>query len=268
ISGALMAHYLMSLFGGAPGMRVGGDNPLASVFGPAFGDGAENGRWGDYVFNQEALDQIITQMMENSNASRPVPASEEVMQKLPREVLQEGSPLLEKDCAVCKDPFKLGTEDPDEQVVITLPCKHPFHEPCILPWLKSSGTCPTCRYELVPQPHHHGPGESPAQAPQSAPGSSQNQSGGSENNAGSPDRPSTIPPRPRSPNSSGTGQGHNRTGSGSGGSGILGSLISMITGNHNQNNTGHSRDESSSQSRSASPRPTQGEGGGAHEPVD
>lgn len=94
--------------------------------------------------------------------------------------------MLEKDCAVCKEQFKLETEDPDEQVVITLPCQHPFHEPCILPWLKSSGTCPVCRlviyskhlrvtvsrpcrHALVPQPEHHplptgsspGPGPSP-----------------------------------------------------------------------------------------------------------
>jgi hypothetical protein len=62
------------------------------------------------------------------------------------------APLLEKDCAVCKDQFSLRTEDPDEQVVITLPCQHPFHSPCILPWLKQNGTCPSCRYQLVPQP--------------------------------------------------------------------------------------------------------------------
>ena len=54
--------------------------------------------------------------------------------------------MLEHDCAVCKEQFSLGTEDPDEQIVITLPCNHPFHMPCILPWLRSSGTCPVCRY--------------------------------------------------------------------------------------------------------------------------
>jgi len=53
---------------------------------------------------------------------------------------------LELDCAVCKEQFKVQTEDPAEQIVVTLPCKHPFHEPCIVPWLKSSGTCPVCRY--------------------------------------------------------------------------------------------------------------------------
>ena len=81
--------------------------------------GAENGRMGDYVFNQEgetafavldslcvyehdidtvyeALDQIITQIMENSSA-HPVAATEEIIDKLPREVLEEGCayiPLL------------------------------------------------------------------------------------------------------------------------------------------------------------------------------
>ena len=40
-----------------------------------------------------ALDNIITQLMENSNAHRPVPASEEIMDKLPREVLEDGCEL-------------------------------------------------------------------------------------------------------------------------------------------------------------------------------
>jgi hypothetical protein len=35
-----------------------------------------------------ALDQIITQIMENSQG-HPVPATEEIMEKLPREVLEE-----------------------------------------------------------------------------------------------------------------------------------------------------------------------------------
>jgi len=142
INGALMAQYLMAM--------VGNHDHSGMLFGMP-----ENGRMGDYVFNQQALDQIMTQIMENSNVNRPVPASEEIMGNLPREVLLEKSPTLEMDCAVCKEQFKLETDDPDEQIVITLPCKHPFHEPCILPWLKSSGTCPVCRYALVPQPEHH-----------------------------------------------------------------------------------------------------------------
>jgi E3 ubiquitin-protein ligase RNF115/126 len=171
ITGPIMARYLMALLG---------REHLTDMFARGMADGPQAGRMGDYVFNQEgwsppataseliltfckALDQIITQLMETSNSSRPVPATDEIVEKLPREVLEVGcaslflflgvtltlfylAPTLDKDCAVCKDPFKLDTEDPSEQIVVTLPCSHPFHEPCILPWLKSSGTCPVCRY--------------------------------------------------------------------------------------------------------------------------
>lgn len=111
-----------------------------------------------------ALDQIITSMMENASSTRPVPATESIIDALPREVLELGCTVLhklmspspcslnypvasklDKDCAVCKEQFNVETEDPDEQVVVTLPCTHVFHEGCIIPWLKSSGTCPVCR---------------------------------------------------------------------------------------------------------------------------
>jgi len=142
IQGHLMAQYLMNLLS---------QHEISQGF---LGGNLEGGRMGDYVFNQEALDQVITQIMEHSNAHRPVPATDEIIEKLPREVLMEGSKTLEQDCAVCKEQFILETEDPDEQIVITLPCNHPFHMPCILPWLKSSGTCPVCRHALIPQPDH------------------------------------------------------------------------------------------------------------------
>jgi len=144
IAGPLVAQYIMALLGNNDQMlsrRLGSD-----VFG------AEGGRMGDYVFSQDALDQIITQIMENSNVNRPVPASEEAIGNLRRDVLLEGSDVLDKDCAICKEQFSLKTDDPDELMVVTLPCKHIFHEPCITPWLKSSGTCPVCRYAIVPQP--------------------------------------------------------------------------------------------------------------------
>ncbi|KAH8120038.1 hypothetical protein DFH11DRAFT_1755228 [Phellopilus nigrolimitatus] len=152
IPGQLMAQYLLTLMSGSPlGMR--GTLPFMGAMGTDNERGVGQGRWGDYVFTQEALDQLMTQMMEGANSTRPVPATEEIIEKLPREVLEEGSHLLEKDCAVCKEQFNAKSEDPDEQVVVTLPCKHPFHEGCILPWLKSNGTCPVCRYALVPQPN-------------------------------------------------------------------------------------------------------------------
>lgn len=63
-------------------------------------------------------------------------------------------------CAVCQDEWAL------DETAIALPCKpsnHLFHEDCIVPWLKTSGTCPTCRFALVPQPGQPGYGEEPPQ---------------------------------------------------------------------------------------------------------
>ncbi|KAI9462932.1 hypothetical protein F5148DRAFT_982612 [Russula earlei] len=153
VGGSLMAQYLLAMLT----QRAGREGLADPFHGFSFMGSPEDGRMGDYVFNQEALDQIISQIMEQGNSSRPVPATEDVIQQLHREVLEEGSPLLDRDCAVCKDQFALNTEDPDEQVVVTLPCKHPFHEGCIMPWLNSSATCPVCRFQLVPQPGHRPP---------------------------------------------------------------------------------------------------------------
>ncbi|TDL28094.1 hypothetical protein BD410DRAFT_782054 [Rickenella mellea] len=162
IPGHIMTQYLLAMLGagtlggsrGSPFMPLGMMNGLD-------GAGPGSGRMGDYVFTQEALDQILSQLMEGANSRRPVPATDDIMKNLPRDILVEGSPLLEKDCAVCKDQFSINPEEPDNAVVVTLPCKHPFHEQCILPWLKSSGTCPVCRHALVPQPDSHDDGPRP-----------------------------------------------------------------------------------------------------------
>ncbi|KAG8641487.1 hypothetical protein MANES_13G152000v8 [Manihot esculenta] len=47
-----------------------------------------------------------------------------------------------KRCAVCLEDF-----EPKEMVMVT-PCNHMFHEECIVPWVKSHGQCPVCRFTL------------------------------------------------------------------------------------------------------------------------
>ena len=45
-------------------------------------------------------------------------------------------------CAVCQEEWQTGN------VRVSLPCRHSFHEDCIVPWLRSSRACPMCRAPL------------------------------------------------------------------------------------------------------------------------
>ncbi|KAG0485736.1 hypothetical protein HPP92_009589 [Vanilla planifolia] len=48
----------------------------------------------------------------------------------------------ERQCTICLEAFV-----PREQVLVT-PCNHMFHRDCLIPWVKSNGKCPVCRFEL------------------------------------------------------------------------------------------------------------------------
>lgn len=45
-------------------------------------------------------------------------------------------------CAICLDDFD------SKQFVMLTPCDHMFHEDCIVPWVKSQGKCPVCRFVI------------------------------------------------------------------------------------------------------------------------
>jgi len=272
ITGPIMAQYLSALLGAHGGPA----DPLAALFALGLGNhgglgaaSAESGRWGDYAFNQEALDQIITQLMENSNTTRPVPATEEIMSNLPREVLEAGAPMLEKECAVCKESFQLASEDPDEQIVVSLPCLHPFHEGCIMPWLKNSGTCPVCRYALIEQPEHHAPGAAPVgprtnpSAPSSPRVNASTPSSPRANASSSPTRSSTSPraasPRTTSPRTMSPGRG---TRNESGGPSLLNSLLGYMgsgSGSSSGSTSGSSRHTRTNSAPPTSRRSTGGD---------
>ncbi|KIJ45326.1 hypothetical protein M422DRAFT_67189 [Sphaerobolus stellatus SS14] len=44
-----------------------------------------------------------------------------------------------------------ASESDQEQLGVELPCKHTFHEECIMPWLKMKSSCPVCRTSLLPK---------------------------------------------------------------------------------------------------------------------
>lgn len=118
-----------------PGMPPGLAGLFASLLNPA------NARSGDAVYTQEALDNIISQLMEQNTSNAPPPATEEAIAALPKKQLDEKmlGPEGKGECSVCMDDVTLGDE------VVQLPCSHWFHEQCASIWLKEHNTCPICR---------------------------------------------------------------------------------------------------------------------------
>nr|GFC97908.1 zinc finger, RING/FYVE/PHD-type [Tanacetum cinerariifolium] len=62
-------------------------------------------------------------------------------QKNEKEVDEDNGDDYNK-CVICLEDF-----EPKEVVTVT-PCNHIFHEDCILPWVKSHGRCPVCRFSF------------------------------------------------------------------------------------------------------------------------
>lgn len=169
-----------NLFGGM------GDGP-ASMLIDLFGGGTGRGRTGDYVWGQQGLDDVITQLMDQTRGSTaPPPASDEAINQLDRFSRKDVARVRQarnRECATCMDSFEeeeespepsmdsnrlsstlktpSGQEDDDPPEVIPLeeqqdelmmmPCKHLFHLDCLKPWLKTNGTCPVCRVGLDKQ---------------------------------------------------------------------------------------------------------------------
>ncbi|XP_071706180.1 probable E3 ubiquitin-protein ligase RHC2A [Rutidosis leptorrhynchoides] len=70
------------------------------------------------------------------------PASKAAIEAMPTIEIQENHVTIESYCAVCKEPFDLGSEAKE------MPCQHLYHSDCILPWLALRNSCPVCRHEL------------------------------------------------------------------------------------------------------------------------
>lgn len=147
---------IMAAFGEQPGMERGPGNPFNGMPAAAGEPGhalhpimqlmsqvmIPGGVHGDAVYSQEALDRIITQLMEqNATSNAPGPASRTDIDSLPRKPVtvdmlgDDGR----ADCSICMDEVNIGEE------VAELPCHHWFHHQCIAAWLGEHDTCPHCR---------------------------------------------------------------------------------------------------------------------------
>uniref|UniRef100_A0A1D1Y6W3 E3 ubiquitin ligase BIG BROTHER n=1 Tax=Anthurium amnicola TaxID=1678845 RepID=A0A1D1Y6W3_9ARAE len=69
--------------------------------------------------------------------------SDELISFLESSIYKEGffSSQDEYVCVICCSSFE------NEDLLITLPCKHHYHSHCIKPWLKINKACPICNVE-------------------------------------------------------------------------------------------------------------------------
>ncbi|XP_009593953.1 E3 ubiquitin-protein ligase RDUF2 [Nicotiana tabacum] len=88
------------------------------------------------------LDQLAQIEANGIGRMENPPASKAAVESLPTIEILNNHIATESYCAVCKEPFELGTEARE------MPCKHLYHSDCILPWLSLRNSCPVCRHEL------------------------------------------------------------------------------------------------------------------------
>ncbi|CAL9066582.1 unnamed protein product [Musa banksii] len=100
------------------------------------------------VVSLDELEQEFEQWYEepidvSASSSGTQPASRAAVETLPDVKISVAAPGDDPvDCSVCMESFDAG------EVVKQMPCKHMFHDRCILRWLDCHNSCPLCRYEL------------------------------------------------------------------------------------------------------------------------
>lgn len=141
---SVLATLLQSMQAGAMHQTGGQPSGMHTFLASLMGNGAH----GDAVYTEEALDRIVTQLMDQAGAhSAPGPASAAAITSLPKQKADR-SMLGENgkaECSVCMDAVEIGDE------VTVLPCKHWFHGDCVGAWLKEHDTCPHCRQGIMPK---------------------------------------------------------------------------------------------------------------------
>jgi hypothetical protein len=69
-----------------------------------------------------------------------VPASDASIESLEKVKLEDGA--TNGMCVICQIVF-----DPEMEVT-KMPCRHVYHQECIMQWLRTSHMCPVCRYPM------------------------------------------------------------------------------------------------------------------------
>ncbi|KXN74195.1 hypothetical protein CONCODRAFT_2726 [Conidiobolus coronatus NRRL 28638] len=102
----------------------------------------------------DAYFDYMTRMAEQASMQdqkkMPPSASENARENLPI-VNVTDIPADCKSCPICLDDFEASQELPIRQ----MPCQHVFHEACLFPWLKSTNSCPQCRFPLMTESNEY-----------------------------------------------------------------------------------------------------------------
>ncbi|KAJ4817059.1 RING/U-box superfamily protein [Rhynchospora pubera] len=84
------------------------------------------------------LEMLLQHLLDSDLARHGTPpAQKEAVDAMPRIKIEEIA-----SCPVCLEDFEIGDEARE------MPCKHHFHDSCIIPWLEMHSSCPVCRYEM------------------------------------------------------------------------------------------------------------------------
>ncbi|MCL7050603.1 hypothetical protein MKW94_013625 [Papaver nudicaule] len=95
------------------------------------------GTLGDYLVGP-GLELLLQHLAENDpNRYGTPPAKKEAVEAMPTVTIGESL-----QCSVCLEEFEIGSEAKE------MPCKHKFHDGCIVPWLELHSSCPVCRCQI------------------------------------------------------------------------------------------------------------------------
>ncbi|KAL1223731.1 E3 ubiquitin-protein ligase RING1-like [Cardamine amara subsp. amara] len=98
----------------------------------------------DFFTGTSGLEQLIEQLTQDDRPGPP-PASEPTITALPTvKITPQHLTNDMSQCTVCMEEFIVGGEATE------LPCKHIYHNNCIIPWLRLHNSCPICRRDLPP----------------------------------------------------------------------------------------------------------------------
>ncbi|OAY63929.1 probable E3 ubiquitin-protein ligase RHC2A [Ananas comosus] len=146
------------LRGPSDGAGAGGgrdaDRGAGNSFELYYDDGAGSGlrpvpeSMSDFLMGsgfERLLDQLAQIEINGLGAGRGCehpPASKAAIESMPTIEICAAHVGTDAHCAVCKEAFELGAEARE------MPCKHIYHQGCILPWLALRNSCPVCRHEM------------------------------------------------------------------------------------------------------------------------